>query len=156
MKQPVPDKPGAIAPPPLIFLPCLLIGMAVDYVWPVAVLQLNIRIVAGGILILFSFVPVIWAVRHFRKEKTSFDVRKPASRLITSGPFQWSRNPIYVAMTMLIFGIAVAMDSIWVLLSLLPALVVMHYGVIIREEAYLERKFGQDYIDYKSKVRRWI
>ncbi len=132
MEQPEPDKPGVIAPPPLIFLPCLLIGVAID------------------------FVPLIWAVRHFRKQETSFDVRKPASRLITSGPFRWSRNPIYLAMSMLVFGIAVAMGSIWVLLSLVPALIIMHYGVIIREEAYLERKFGEDYVDYKSNVRRWI
>lgn len=92
----------------------------------------------------------------FRSARTSFDVRKPTTVLITDGPFRFSRNPGYLALSLLYAGIAVIADSLWVLALLAPALFVMHYGVIAREELYLERKFGSQYLEYKARVRRWL
>ncbi len=78
------------------------------------------------------------------------------TRIITTGPYRFSRNPSYVSLTMLYLGIAIAADSVWVLAGLIPTLVVMHYGVILREEEYLEAKFGQEYLRYKRSVPRWL
>ena len=93
---------------------------------------------------------------EFRRARTSFDVRKPSTSLITTGPFRFSRNPIYLAMTLLQLGIGIAVDGVWILAALVRALVAMHYGVIVREERYLERKFGDAYRGYKTSVRRWL
>ena len=93
---------------------------------------------------------------RFKEAKTNFDLRKPTTRIITTGPYRFSRNPSYVSLTMLYLGIAIAADSVWVLAGLIPTLVVMHYGVILREEEYLEAKFGEEYLRYKRSVPRWL
>jgi protein-S-isoprenylcysteine O-methyltransferase Ste14 len=151
-----PDTAGVLAPAPLIFVPGLLIGLAADYLWPVAVLPPAVQYPGGILLIGLSLVPAGWAMLYFRKEETSFDPRVPSARLITGGPFGLSRNPIYLAMGLLGAGIGILADGIWVILFLALALILTHKGVILREESYLERRFGQDYLDYKSKVRRWL
>ena len=93
---------------------------------------------------------------QFRKLGTHVDVRKPATALATDGPYRLSRNPIYLALTLFYLGIGVAAGSLWVLVLVAPALLVMHLGVIRREERYLERTFGAAYLDYARRVRRWI
>ena len=151
-----PDLPGVIAPAPLIFVPGLLLGLGLDYLWPVVILPAAIRYPGGIFLIGLSLLPVVWALVHFRRAKTSFDPRKPSSELITVGPFAYSRNPIYLAMGLLLAGIGVLASSMWIFPFLVVALVITQYGIIRREESYLERRFGKDYLAYKSKVRRWF
>ncbi len=96
------------------------------------------------------------AFRQFRRHNTSVKPHEPSTALITRGPYRYSRNPIYLALGLLYAGIGIAADSPWTLALLVPALVVMHYGVIIREERYLERKFADAYRRYKSTTRRWL
>ena len=93
---------------------------------------------------------------RFKEAKTNFDPRKPTTAIITTGPYRYSRNPSYVSLTVLYLGIAIASDSVWVLAALIPTLLVMHYGVILREEHYLAEKFGEAYLQYKRSVRRWL
>lgn len=150
------DKPGVIAPPPFIYLFFLIFGLAVDFAWPLAVLPAMAQYAASVALIVPAVAILAATMRRFRRAETSFDVRKPATALLTDGTFRFSRNPIYVAMSLAYAGLAVAIDSPWVLAFLAPALVVMRYGVIGREERYLERKFGDEYRRYKATVRRWI
>ena len=145
-----------IAPPPLIFIAGLIVGFALDFFWPVPLVPMEIRIYAGGFIILISFVPAIWMMRLFIKARTNLDVRKPTHKIITSGPFRWTRNPAYLSLSLLVLGIAIVADSIWVLLLLVVAMIVTHYKVILREEAYLEQKFGVEYLEYKASVRRWV
>ena len=145
-----------IAPPPLIFFAGLIVGFALDFFWPVPLEPMEIRIYAGGFIILISFVPAIWMMRLFIKARTNLDVRKPTHKIVTSGPFRWTRNPAYLSLSLLVLGIAIVADSIWVLLLLVVAMIVTHYKVILREEAYLEQKFGVEYLEYKASVRRWI
>ncbi len=83
--------------------------------------------------------------------QTQLEFPQPAS-----GPYRFTRNPIYLGMTIIFTGIAIAADSIWVLALLVPVLVIMNIGVIMREERYLEGKFGEDYRQYKASVRRWL
>ncbi len=150
------DNPGVIAPPPLIYLAFLLIGVGADALWPVAVLPQGPRYAAGAAVIALSLALVISAFGQFRRHKTSFKPHEPSTALITEGPYRYSRNPMYLALSLLYAGIAITADGPWTLALLAPLLIVMHYGVIIREERYLERKFGDDYRRYKSSTRRWL
>jgi protein-S-isoprenylcysteine O-methyltransferase Ste14 len=87
---------------------------------------------------------------------TPLDVRKPTADIVPSGVFRMSRNPIYLRMLLLCGGVAIAANSLWVLVLVLPFAFILQKGVIEPEEAYLERKFGSKYLRYKAKVRRWI
>ncbi len=150
------DTPGVIARPPLIYLGFLALGLALDWLWPNPLLSEMLRYILGGALIGLGFALALASIRCFKAAGTNFDTQKPATAILSDGPYRISRNPIYVGLTAAYAGIGIALDapSVWVLL--IPTLVVMHYGVILREERYLERKFGKEYLDYKSSVRRWI
>jgi protein-S-isoprenylcysteine O-methyltransferase Ste14 len=112
---------------------------------------------AGGIiLICASFLLSGLAISRFRRASTPLDVRKPSKALITEGPYRYSRNPQYLALTFLYLGLAFLTECIWALVLLVPALAVMTYGVVRKEEAHLERQFGDEYRKYKSRVHRWL
>ena len=93
---------------------------------------------------------------RFRAAGTPVEPYKPTSAIVSDGLYGLSRNPIYVALTLIYLGIGVAIDSPWILALVVPVLLVMRTGVIAREERYLERKFGAEYLDYKVSVRRWV
>ncbi|MEE8559881.1 MAG: isoprenylcysteine carboxylmethyltransferase family protein [Alphaproteobacteria bacterium] len=150
------DLAGVIAPPPLIYLAFLLLGVGLDYVWPVAVIPEGVQYPAGFLLIALGLALFGAAVRRFGKAETSVQTRKPTTAIITDGPFRFSRNPIYLAMSLSYAGIAIAADNLWILGLLVPALAVIRCGVISREERYLERKFAEEYLRYKASVRRWL
>ncbi len=150
------DKPGVIATPPLIFLAFFLIGLALDTLWPIAVLSDAVQDSAGFPLIALSVVIAALTIPKFRRARTNFSVHRPATSLITDGPFRFSRNPAYFSLSLLYIGIGIAIDNLWILGLLVPTLAVMHYGVISREEKYLEKKFGEEYLRYKESVRRWL
>lgn len=154
MREAKKDNPGVIVPPPAIYGPCLLIGLALDYLRPIPVLPDRGQYLAGFILIALSFILAGWVLLYFHKAQTSFDAHKPTTAVITAGPFRFSRNPVYPSLTMLYVGIAIAADSIWILGLLAPAYLLTHYGVILREERYLEKKFGEEYRRHKASVRR--
>ncbi len=156
MPQSTKDAPNVIAIPPLIYLAFLAVGLLLDYLFPVPVLPNSIQYAVGfGIMIAPALIMPSVLLR-FKKANTNFDPGKPTTRIITTGPYRYSRNPSYVSLTMLYLGIAIAADSVWVLAGLIPTLVVMHYGVILREEQYLAEKFGEPYLQYKRSVRRWL
>jgi len=140
----------------LIYLIALAIGLLVDWLYPFQVLPTPFVIGIGLLLIAAAGPIVISALRAFSRAKTTFDVRKPTSAIVTNGPYRFSRNPGYVSLTLLYGGIACLVNSLWVLLMVVPAVTVMHFGVIKREERYLEAKFGDEYREYKTTVRRWV
>ena len=90
------------------------------------------------------------------RAKTSFDARKPTSALVTSGIFRVSRNPTYLSLALLQAGLAFAFQSFWLLLLVVPAVALTHWGVVLREERYLDHKFGDEYSQYARRVRRWL
>lgn len=150
------DSPGVIAKPPLIYLGFLLLGLGLDRLWPVAVLPEAVQSPVGGVLIGLGVLVVLAAVRRFKAVGTSFHTHKPATAIISDGPYGVSRNPIYLGLIAIYLGVGVMADAGWVAVLLGPLLLVMHFGVITREERYLERKFGDEYLRYKAAVRRWI
>lgn len=151
-----PEKTDASVPPPLIYFGCLGIGLAVDYVAPLPLLPQALQYGIGIPVIVFSFVLFGLVLREFARSNTSIDHRKPTTEIITTGPFRYSRNPVYVSLTLLLVGVAIAVDSLWALLMAIPAVLITQRFVIRREEAFLTEKFGAAYRSYQESVRRWI
>ncbi len=150
------DNAGVIARPPLIYLAALLLGVALDAVWPAPLLAGAAQYWVGGAVMLISLALVIPCFALFRRAGTSVPTETPTTALVDRGPYRFSRNPIYLALSLLYAGIAITADNVWMLGLLAPVLAIMTYGVIKREEAYLERVFGDEYRGYKASVRRWI
>ena len=150
------DKSDVKVPPPLIYLGCLGMGLAVDYFAPLSFLPQDLQYWIGFPTIALSFVLFGFVLREFSRSNTSIDHRKPTSEIISTGPFRHSRNPVYVSMTLFVIGVAIAVDSFWGLLMAIPAVLITHQFVVLREEAYLAHKFGDEYRRYKQNVRRWI
>ncbi len=156
MQHNTPDKADVIALPPLIYGAALGLGLFMHVVFPVQLLPQQGRFWFGTLLMLVAVPIVVSAVRALARAKTAVDVRKPTVAIVTDGAFRYSRNPMYVSLTLLYLGIASLINSLWVLLLVVPLLVVVQRGVVDREERYLERKFGEEYGHYKTRVRRWI
>ena len=151
-----PDAPGVIAPPPLIFLAGILLGVALDWYRPGSFWPGAGRFAVAAPLILGGLLVAYLAYRRFRAAGTNVVPYKPTTAIVTDGLFALSRNPIYLAMVAVMAGIGLALDNFWVLVMLAPVLPVMHFGVIIREERYLAGKFGEEYRRYRNSVRRWL
>jgi protein-S-isoprenylcysteine O-methyltransferase Ste14 len=110
----------------------------------------------GVILLVASGLLARLAEAAMKRAGTNIRPDQPALAIVSNGPFRFSRNPLYLALTGLYLGIALLADALWPLLLLVPTLAVLQWGVIAREERYLEAKFGESYRAYKSRVRRWV
>ena len=133
-----------------------LAGPWLQYFWPVAVLPGAVRYLTGVTMIAASFVLAGLGLRVIVLARTSVKVYRSSPALIAEGPFRFSRNPLYVSLTTHYRGIALALDILWILALVVPAVAVTHYGVIAREERYLQCRFGAEYERYKATVRRWL
>ncbi|MFI4996759.1 MAG: methyltransferase family protein [Hyphomicrobiales bacterium] len=150
------DTPGVIAPPPLIYLGFLVLSLALDYFWPVRFLPESWRIPLAVLLIVAGAALVTLGLGEFRRVGTEVSPLRPSTALATGGIYRYTRNPLYVSLAAIYLGIAAATNGLWILLLAIPLLVVIRYGVIAREERYLEAKFGEAYRQYKGRVRRWM
>jgi protein-S-isoprenylcysteine O-methyltransferase Ste14 len=150
---------GVIARPPLLFLAALLIGFAADRLLPLPLpvpqIDLILWIIAAALILIGSALFAA-GVRNFVRASTPVPTNEPARALVTTGIHGRTRNPIYLGFFLVYGGIGVAAWSPWILILTLPLATTIRYGVVAREEAYLERRFGDDYRDYKSRVRRWL
>ena len=150
---------GVMTRPPFLYLACLILGLVLDRVLPLRLTLPAPALVpwtAGGGLILLGAAIVAAGIRNFARAATPVPSNQPVRALVTTGVHGWSRNPIYVGMFLLYAGIGLAARSPWVLILTLPLAIALRYGVVAREEAYLERRFGDAYRDYKVRVRRWL
>ena len=145
--------------PPFLYLGCLILGLVLDHVWPLPLAfpgTTLVRWTAGGGLIVLGAAIMAAGIRNFARAATPVPSNQPVRALVTTGIHGWSRNPIYLGLFLLYGGIGMAARSPWVLILTLPLAVTIRYGVVAREEAYLERRFGDAYRDYKARVRRWL
>ena len=152
------DTPNVLIFPPLIPLSVLVVGVVLNFFMPLGLLanvQFLGRIVVGTIAFVIGIGMVIGANRIFRRIGTNARPSLPTLTLATTGMFTWTRNPMYVGGSLALLGIAVGFALDWVLLLLVASLPLVHYGIILREERYLERKFGDEYRRYKTKVPRY-
>lgn len=150
------DVPGVVAPPPLILLGFLLAGLALDWIRPLPLLPAAAQYAIGGVLVALASAFAFSAIACFLRAGTNVPTRRPATALVTGGPYRFSRNPIYTGMILLLLGIGAMVDSVWIVAMAAPFALVIRYGVIAREERYLEAKFGDSYRTFRNSVRRWI
>ncbi len=156
MRNASPDTAHVLILPPLLYGMAFVIGLLLHLVFPLHILPTILARGIGVVCVLVSLPLALMTLRVLSRAHTPVDPMKPTTALVTEGPFRYSRNPIYVALTLLYVGVALLINALWILLLVVPALVVLRYGVIAREEAYLTRKFGDAYRQYTTQVRRWL
>lgn len=151
------DRANVIMPPPLAWALAFGVGFALDWLWPAPFVPMAIpHAWAGGIVLAVGFALAIWAIAALRNAGTRVEPNKPTTAIVAAGPYKFTRNPIYIGIFLGQAGLAIGFDTLWMLAMLLPLYLVIRYGVIAREEAYLARKFGAVYLTYKARVRRWL
>ena len=150
------DRPGVMAPPPVIYATGLGAGLVLQVIFPIgfpmpspAAMALGAVCIGLGVLLVGS------AFRAFSRAGTNANPYRPATAIVTNGPFRYTRNPMYVSLTLLYLGITLLLRSAWPVILLPLVLLIMRKGVIDREERYLAQKFGPTYDDYRRSVRRW-
>lgn len=147
-----------IVPPPVLFLLCLIAGSIAHRWQPRAIVAYRFEagLIAGCALLAVAFATGSLAWREMRRHRTPLEPWAEPRRLVTSGPFRFSRNPLYVALVTTLTAIAVMVNSLWLLASAALLAVLLDRLVIVREEAILGRVFGDAYRDYRARVRRWF
>ncbi len=150
---------GVMARPPLLFLAALLLGFALDRLLPLPIAVSGdglIHWLIAGLLMLIGLASAAAGIRNFSRAGTPVPTSEPTRTLVTTGIHGWTRNPIYLGLFLVYGGIGLAAQSPWMLILMLPLAMTIRYGVVAREEAYLERRFGDPYRAYKAHVRRWL
>lgn len=151
------DTANAVVRPPFAWALAVAAGLALDWLLPLPFVPAVVPTVwAGGAVFAAGLALAAWAIASFRRAGTRVETYKPTTSIVAMGPYRFTRNPIYIGMFLGQIGLAIGFDSLWLLAALVPFCLVIRYGVVAREEAYLERKFGAPYIDYKARVRRWL
>ena len=151
-----PDVANAgLVRPPFVYLAAILVGAALQIAWPLYFLPSGIAPL-GAVLVAAAAALFVASLRQFRAAGTPVPGDRPSTTVVDSGPYRFSRNPIYLAFSLLQLGIATWIDSVWLLVTLAGAIAVMAIVVIPREERYMARKFSDRYLDYKRRVRRWM
>jgi protein-S-isoprenylcysteine O-methyltransferase Ste14 len=142
--------------PPIVYLISILLRLLIHYLWPVRLVPRSISTPAGAILVILTVVLFVTAVRTFGAAGTPIPGNQPTTTIVRRGPYGFTRNPIYLAFSLFQFGLAVLVNSVALLITLVPAVALMALVVIPREEHYLEARFPGEYLPYKAAVRRWI
>jgi protein-S-isoprenylcysteine O-methyltransferase Ste14 len=145
-----------IVRPPLVYLGAIALGLLLHFAWPVRFLPDLVNAAAGAGAVVLAVALFFYAVRTFRVAGTPVPGNRPTTKIVRSCPYGWSRNPIYLSFSLFQFGVAVWINSLWLLVTLIPAVTLMSFVVIPREEQYLEARFPSDYLAYKASVRRWL
>ncbi len=148
--------PAVKTPPPLIFLTLLLFAYGIEQYLPLNMGQSPLLNIVSIGAIVIGLGTIIHVGIMFWQAKTCIEPWKPTSTIITGGLYAYSRNPIYTGLCFVQIGLGLYLNSLWVVLSFLPAATLINYLVIHKEEHYLEQKFGDEYLDYKQRVRRWL
>ena len=151
------DNASAVVRPPLAWALAVAAGLGVDWLYPLRFVPSSVPgVVVGGAVFAAGFALAIWAIMTIRNAGSRVETYKPTTTIVAKGPYRFTRNPIYLGMFIGQAGLAIGFNSLWILAALAPFYFIIRYGVVAREEAYLERKFGDIYLGYKSRVRRWI
>ncbi|WP_104667339.1 methyltransferase family protein [Ensifer adhaerens] len=152
-----PDSSGAVVHPPVAWVLSVGGGLVLDRLYPLPFVPEMVQgVLVGGIVFLAGLALLIWAAMTFGRAGTEIQIHRPTSTIVEAGPYRFTRNPIYMGMFLGLIGFSIVFDSLWLLILLAPFYLVIRHGVVAREEAYLERKFGDVYRAYKARVRRWL
>jgi protein-S-isoprenylcysteine O-methyltransferase Ste14 len=151
------DTAQVVIRPPLAWGLAVLAGLALGWLVPLRFLPDGLPAGwLGAALFVLALALFAWAVVTMTGAGTNIPTNRPTTAIVESGPYRFTRNPIYLGMVLGLIGLSVAFDNFWLLVTLVPFWLVIRYGVVAREEAYLERRFGDVYRGYRSRVRRWL
>ncbi|MGK9169588.1 isoprenylcysteine carboxylmethyltransferase family protein [Inquilinus limosus] len=151
------DTAQVVVRPPIAWALAVLVGLALDWLMPLPFMPAAVSAGwLGGTAFAIALGLFVWAIATLTRAGSNVPTNMPTTTIVDDGPYRFTRNPIYLAMFLGLVGLATAFDSLWLLVVLVPFGLVIRYGVVAREEAYLERKFGELYRQYCSRVRRWL
>lgn len=151
-----PDHPGVLVPPPLLFAAGFLVVLLLRWLraWPILPSRL-VPWVGLGLIALGLALGIPGRIA-LKVAGTSVNPWRPTSAIVSSGSYRFTRNPLYVGIIAVYVGLTLAFDTGWGFVVLVPLLAVLHFGVVRREERYLEAKFGDEYRQYRDRVRRYL
>jgi protein-S-isoprenylcysteine O-methyltransferase Ste14 len=144
------------ARPPLLYLGSIALGLALHLYWPAPIVPASVGTPLGAVVTVTAAALFLSAVRTFRAAGTPIPGNRPTTTIVRTGPYRFSRNPIYLAFSLFQLGLALWINSLALLITLVPAVALMKLVVIPREERYLEARFPSEYPPYKASVRRWL
>jgi len=151
------DTAQVVIRPPLAWGLAVIAGLALNWFTPLPFLPVDLPAGwLGTMVFVLALALAAWAIATITRAGSSVPTNQPTTTIVESGPYRFTRNPIYLGMLLSLIGLAIAFDNFWLLMMLVPFAIVIRYGVVAREEAYLERKFGEVYRGYRSRVRRWL
>ena len=151
------DTAQVIVRPPLAWGLAVVAGFALNWLVPLPFLPAGFPAGwLGAMVFVLALGLFAWAILTITRAGSNVPTNRPTISIVESGPYRFTRNPIYLGMFLGLIGLAIAFDNLWLLLMLVPFALVIRYGVVAREEAYLERRFGDVYLGYRLRVRRWL
>jgi protein-S-isoprenylcysteine O-methyltransferase Ste14 len=151
-----PDRPGVAVLPPVLYGGAFVVVLVLHWIWPLKIVRQPIAFWLGLVLLVPSLALAAWGRQTMHGAGTNISPLRPTISLVTSGPYRFTRNPLFVAITLLYLGLTMLLNSWWGMVLLAPVLLILHWGVVRREERYLELKFGDEYAEYRSRVRRYV
>jgi protein-S-isoprenylcysteine O-methyltransferase Ste14 len=151
------DTAHVIIRPPLAWGLAVIAGFALNWLVPLPFLPANLPAIWVGVIVFVAALALAaWAIATMTKAGSNVPTNRPTTTIVENGPYRFTRNPIYLGMFLGLIGLGIAFNDLWLLVMLVPFALVIRYGVVAREEAYLERKFGDVYRGYRARVRRWL
>ncbi len=151
------DTANVVVRPPIAWALAVLAGLALNWLMPLPFLPAVVSAGwLGAIVFALALALVAWAISTMTRAGSNVPTNLPTTTIVEAGPYRLTRNPIYLGMVLGLIGLATAFNSLWLLMTLALFALIIRYGVIAREEAYLERKFGDVYRRYRARVRRWL
>jgi len=146
-----------IVRPPLAWGLAVTAGLTLNWLAPLPLLPVDLPAGwLGAMVFVFALALIAWAIVTITRAGSNVPTNLPTTTIVESGPYRFTRNPIYLGWLLGLIGLAIAFDNLWLLIMLVPFALVIRYGVVAGEEAYLEHKFGDVYRGYRSRVRRWL
>ena len=142
--------------PPFVYLGSIALGLVLHLLWPARLVPLSVSTPAGAIVTVLAIALFVSAVRTLRAAGTPIPGNRPTTTIVRTGPYRFSRNPIYLAFSLVQLGLSLWVNSLALLITLIPAVALMWFVVIPREERYLEARFPSEYLPYRASVRRWL
>ena len=151
------DTANVIIRPPIAWASAVLAGLVLNWLLPLSFIPAAVPAGAlGAMVFALALALVACAIATMTRAGSNVPTNLPTTTIVDTGPYRFTRNPIYLGMFLGLIGLAIAFENLWLLPMLVPFALVIRYGVVAREEAYLERKFGDDYRRYRASVRRWL
>jgi protein-S-isoprenylcysteine O-methyltransferase Ste14 len=151
------DTAQVIIRPPLAWGLAVIAGLALDWLVPLPLLPADVSAGwLGAMVFVLALALFAWAIVTMTRAGSNVPTNRPTTTIVEGGPYRFTRNPIYLGMFLGLIGLAIMFGNLWLLMMLVPFALVIRYGVVAREEAYLDRKFGNVYRGYRSRVRRWL